>query len=356
MQRDFRGYNRASRRKPGVAPLTAALGVAAGLIGLWHPAFAGQDANGLTIFRGDSSQVSGITPSGWGSGTILEDTQVVYNGSESFKIVTHGLYQGANLALAKPADFGPYIANKNAYLEVAIMPPPKDALNRGGGGFPGGQSSGGFPGGFPGFGGRGGRGGFPGGAGGAAGGQGGPGNAGRNNNNTPRFQKAKAMENVRLVLATSTGKNLEVLMPMSYAADDGQWKLLHIPVAAIPGITAEDAQVTAVRVFADQPGTIHLGLIRIKTDATPLSILPMEEKVVPRNDRYRYTVSANGGSTALVYSWDFDASDGIQDESQGRSVIHAYRKPGDYTVTVTLSDYYGIKPPATMKFKVHVTP
>ena len=91
-------------------------------------------------------------------------------------------------------------------------------------------------------------------------------------------------------------------------------------------------------------------------DKSPLQVALISDKTVPRGDKYRYTTSAFGGKTPLVYQWDFDASDGLQDEAEGKSVVHAFQKAGNYTVTVTVNDLYGTKKPVVTRFKVHVTP
>ena len=43
------------------------------------------------------------------------------------------------------------------------------------------------------------------------------------------------------------------------------------------------------------------------------------------------------------YSWDFDASNGIQEEAIGMNVSHIFRDPGEYTVTLIVTDYVGQK-------------
>ncbi len=40
----------------------------------------------------------------------------------------------------------------------------------------------------------------------------------------------------------------------------------------------------------------------------------------------------------LAYSWDFNASDGISEDGSGRSVLWTFVGPGNYTVTLTVSD------------------
>lgn len=236
-------------------------------------------------------------------------------------------------------------------------------------GFPGGgRGAGGFPGGGPG--GRGGFGpggqgappGFPGGGPGGrgAGGAGRSGAGGPNGNQQyaqRRAEPAKPIQNLRLQLVTTDNQTIAAMVPLSYAPMDGDWRMVDIPVSAIKGLPA-GAQIKEVRIFGDQPGTLNIGQIRVVDDPTPITIDTMPDApAVPRNQSYRYTALAHAGSTPLKYTWDFGTTPGqTYEERVGRSVTYTYYKPGDYTVTVTASDLYGLKPPATTTFKVHVTP
>ncbi len=342
-----------------------------------------QTNTGMVIFHGGTAASSGITARSWGSGTVDEDKGVSYSGNQSFKIVTHGLYQGVDLTFAKPVDISAYVNDKNAFLEFAILPPGTQGANgmRGGGmggmyGGPGGfgGGSGGFQGGggsIGGFGGgglqgggarRGGLGGFgqggsmggPGGIGGKSGG----GAAGQSNqqNRNNRYKPEQPLQNIRVALISSDGKSTEFLLPIATGTKDKQWRLLHIPIVGIPGIANASPQIKAIRVFGDSPATIYLGQIRVNVDPTPISISQLNEKVVQRNASGQYYATASGGSTPLKYSWDFDDGDGIQEEGEGRVVSHTYIRSGDYVATVTVSDVYGIKPAKKATFKVHVSP
>jgi hypothetical protein len=282
---------------------------------------------------------------GWGSGTVTEDKDVVYSGSESLRITTQGQFQGASITLAQPADLGPYIANKNAYLEIAILSPL--AGNQRGGALAGFQGR---------FGSRG-----------PAGMRNGYSNPNRSiraasysrtaqQYGSRGFQPPKRLANLRVLLVGTDGTASEVLLPLDSATMDHDWRLLHIPIPAITGLTADSARIKEMRLFGDVPAVLHLGLVRVVTDATPLTIIPLGEQIVPRQARFRYTATASAGIMPLAYSWDFDESDGIQDEAHGRSAAHSYLKSGDYTATVTVSDLYGFHPPQAMKFKIHVTP
>ena len=129
-------------------------------------------------------------------------------------------------------------------------------------------------------------------------------------------------------------------------------------------LSADDAQIQSLRLFGDAPGTLNVGSIGIAEDATPIIVETINDKTVQRLARYQYVARGSAGITPLVYSWDWDASDGSQNESEGRNVTHIFRKASaddsgktnDFLVTVTVSDLYQLKAPVKTTFKVHVTP
>ena len=376
-------------------------------------AFAAATTNAqenLKVFGGQADD-PGITAVAWGSGTVAPDPQVKLEGKTAYKIVMQGLYQGADLTLTKPFDLGPLVANKSSFLQFSVyLPELFSNLNENNGGAP--PGAGGRPGfGGPGGanapdGGRGGRvgrggrgggqpgapgggdnsfgdlpdhgpspGGLPqqpppppgggfGGPGGRPGGFGGPppGNIpGRNGGNGgPR---TRPLENLRLVMTTTNGNTLEFLMPVMYTHGADAWRQFNIPVSAIPGIKAEDAQIKEIKIFGDAPTTLWLGAIRTVTDATPLAIAPIaNQDALPKNTNFRYTAKVTSGASNVRVTWDFDETDGIQEDRVGPIATYAYRKATevsatakDYVVTVTATDVFGIKPPATRKFRIHVT-
>jgi hypothetical protein len=326
-----------------LAPLMA-LGVGLGIAGNALAGHAGRaQEGGFSINRGDSKETSGVTWESWGSGRAEDVTQYAYSGQHSLKIYTQGYYQGATLNLAKPANLGTFTANRDAYLQIAVLVPQA----AGAGGRPGGPP----PGGPPGLGGA---------SGGGRPGAGGLGGAGRGRGGAGTGRNAKAKEpknlaNLRVVLMTTDNQPLEFLLPLETATEDKYWKLLDIPVAMIPGIKP-DTQIKAIQLFGDQPETFYLGQIRVVIDATPISVDPIMGKVFPKNESYQFIGKASAGYTPLRYSWDWDVSDGIQDDGEGRVISHAYHKSGDFTAALTVSDVYGIKAPVTVKFSVNVTP
>ena len=356
-----RGVKRPILAASGAAGLIAIAGIGAGLLGGARLALARQAAPTpvLMIFQGAPAQASGLQLSSWGSGSITEDQKNIYKGTESLRVVTHGQYQGASLRFAKPVDLSSYVANKSAYLQVAFLFPAlvdrSGVVGPGGGGlagsggpggggkfggpgagFPGGPA-GGFPGGPAG-------GGIPGSAGGAGGRPGGP----------QATTRARSIENVRMVLMRAGGRGTEVMLPVANGVTENYWRLISIPVGAIPGITADNAKFSEFRLFGDYPGVMYVGRIGVVVDTTPIKVEPLSTMSVEVRKPYKYVANATAGASPLVYSWDWDSTDGIQEESVGRTVNHIYYKEGDVTGTLTVSDPYGVKAPVTTTFKIHV--
>ncbi len=313
----------------------------AGTLGIARIAQAGQGALGDSIYRGDPKSVSGITARAWGSGTVAEDTAVHLSGTQSIRITTHGLYQGASLVFATPVNLANYLANKDAYLQFAINIQ-QSTTTAGGGGMPAGMMGGASMGGGrpPGGGGRG-----------AMGQMGGGSVGGRPGGVTA--QKTHDIQNLRVQMITTKGRSTEFLLPLEYGSTQDTWKLLTIPVAAT-GLKPDAAEVKEIRVFGDAPGTMNLGQIRTVVDSTAITTERMSDQTIARGSTVTYRAKASAGAVPLKFSWDFDASDGIQEEKVGRSVQFRYRKSGEYVTTVTVTDVYGQRDPKTIRFKVFV--
>lgn len=326
--------------------LTLIGGVAVLAAGIAGSARAQAPAPGeIDIYTGDPVRQSGIKLSTWGSGEAVQDTDHVFIGSASIKIATHGAYQGARLELSKPVDLKAALTDKYAYLQFVVQLPNKNA-----------QPTFGYPG-FPGFGRGMGRffGGQGRGPGGFPGGVGGPGGFNPSNQETG-MTTPKPLTQVRVVLVTTDGKQIEFYLPIDSAASGrGDWSYLAIPVSAIPGLAKTNGEIKEVRLFGDSAAVIYLGEARVVRDETPIRVDDLPEYTVAKMDVVTFTASAEAGTTPLKYQWNFDAAHpGV--DAEGKTVKHQYRKgQQDYTVTLTVSDVYGIKKPVTRTTTVHVT-
>ncbi|GIV20435.1 MAG: hypothetical protein KatS3mg023_2186 [Armatimonadota bacterium] len=364
----------------------------------------------LIIFKGDKPADTGLVLSGWGSGDIRESGEAVYIGSTSLQVVTQSFYQGGRIALQQPVSLGNFATDPNAYLVFQVrlprgtgslytggygrgagmgLPPGMGAPEMGGlagarGGRLGGAATtgagraagraGGMLGGMAGPpmgpGGMGappGMGGVPGAPGTGTGrrtggvtggvpgmpGMPGYGYGGRGGYTAPTMT-TRVMKQMRVVVVTTDGKQYEAVAPFEPPLTDQEgWFPIGVALGSFKGLSP-DAKIKEFRVFGDAYGVFYLGEIRVATDPTPITGDAGEEQIVAANDLVRLEARASAGITPLKYSWDFDASDGIQEDAVGKVVTTRYRKPGEYIVTLTVTDIYGLKKPFVATTKVTV--
>jgi hypothetical protein len=314
----------------------------------------------VSIYKGETPSQVGIVLASWGSGEARESEDFAYVGNKSIKVTTHGRYQGARLVLSNGVDLKAAAADPSAYLQFIYM------VGQGTGAT-GGGAAGDLGGPYGGGGGRpgGGRlgGGAPGGPGGGAyGGDGGGGGT------TVKTVKPKPLANFRVVLVTTDRKKMEFMLPIDSArVERDEWRSVAIPVTSIPGIKESAGQLKEIHFFGDSFGTLYLGEVRVVRDATPIRPDDLADQTVAKNDVVTFTASAEGGPAPLKYEWNIVgvASKDPNEKSEvnaayhvvgeGRVFKHAFRKSGDYLVTLTVTDLFGLKKAATTKANIHVT-
>jgi hypothetical protein len=270
---------------------------------LWAVA-AGQTA----VYQGGTASETGYRFSAWGDGSAAESTDLTRVGSCSIKVTARGLYQGGMVALPKPVDLAPAAADPYNLLVFSVAIPQLASGTSGG----------------------------------VSGGDEGP----------PRARR------LRVVLEMEDGTMTEIrfVVLLRYHSYQ-QWHNYAIPVSRIPKLPATNARVSRLGFFADAPVTYYVGEVTVISDRTPITgeIVEMGTNLA-RDDEPLFVGVGSGGNTPLKYYWDWDASDGVQRESEGGAVYHMFRVPGEYTITLEIADEYGIKESATTTIKITVNP
>jgi PKD repeat protein len=147
-----------------------------------------------------------------------------------------------------------------------------------------------------------------------------------------------------VIITTSDGKKSEAYIPVDTSV-------------SISGFDRTNKTVKSIAISGDATATFFVGDISIVNDSTPITgDVNTHDLNLAQGDEFEFTASGSGGSTPLKYTWDFDASDGIQVDAEGRSVTRKFRKPGNYIITLTISDLYGLKTPYTTTIKAVVNP
>jgi hypothetical protein len=271
----------------------------------------------------------------WGGGKFVETKEFSLVGGNSLKVETTNLFQGGLLDLGKPVDLAGAFSGKENLLTLSVY---NMSLSGGGGGGPAGGG-----GGDPVGGGGGGRGGSVGLSGG--GGEGGGG--------TTSSQPAK-LANIRLVIRTSDGKLSEAMLPIS---STGKWVKTGIPVSRIPGFAKTNKSISSVAVSGDAPAVFYIGEIGVYTDPTPIQgYLTNTDQNIGLGTELVLSGSAESGITPVEYVWDLDDRDGVQEDAIGQAIRHKFRVAGQFRVTLTIRDIYGLKKPWSSSFAVTVNP
>lgn len=336
----------------------------------------------------------GISVKGWGSGTVSETDETAYEGTHSIRISSRNFFQGGIISFGSGVDLSKEFQDPSNLLRITYKL--ADGSVAGGpGGAPGGglRGPGAGPGGGGGKGGGAAGGGGGGGVGGAAGGavggggtrgggtQGGPpngppggfpGGPGGPPGGFPGAQGGRpggmlgggggagsvSLETMRMIITTTDGKKSEAYVPTESAmSGDRGWLNIAIPLKAISGFDKTNMVVKSIALAPDTTSTFFVGEMRVVGDTTPI-----RAEVTPAalnlgvNQEVKFSAVGLGGASILKYEWDFDDADGIQVDATGRTVTRRFRKPGNYTITLTVSDYFGLKKPYTTTIKATVNP
>ncbi len=291
---------------------------------------------------GHSIKDQKISLAGWGSGTIAETDQVYYAGTTSVRVASRNYFQGGTMTLGDPKDLAKKFDDKSNLLRltffledsgwvygVAVTDNTKSGSN-------GLIKTGGAVKFTPGV--------------------------TVDRYVAPSVPFKPKIKQVRLIVETTDGKRSEAYVKVGTsqtAANALGWRNLSIPLQAINGFDRTNKVVKSISMSTDTVATFYIGAIDVVTDDTPIrgEVENLPKRVnLALGDELTMTASGEGGSSVLVYDWDFDDSDGIQIDEEGQMVSHKFRKPGTFKVTMTISDKYGLKKPFVTSFPVVVNP
>lgn len=301
-----------------------------------------------------SAKDQGISFTSWGSGTIAETDETAFEGTTSIRVSSRNYFQGGIFTFATPVDLKSAYESKDNLLSFTLRLP--EATPQAGGG--GGNLGGGSPGKGLGGGNKGGGGGDDlGGAG--TSGRGGGGSVAGGGGAKTTLSSSKSLESLRVVVTTTDGLKSETFLDLrAKLADQRGWVKSGIPLQAIAGLGRTNKIVQSVALAGDATATFYLGEAVITSDTTPLSAEIEGEAYMnlALGDERTLTAGGYGGSSPLKFEWDFDDKDGIQVDATGQSIKRKFRKDGKYKITLTVSDVYGLKKPATATIEVEVNP
>jgi hypothetical protein len=291
-----------------------------------------------------------ITLTPWGSGTIAETSEMAYDGGGSIRVSSRNFFQGGIVHFNAPVDLaGASSERANMFLVTLSAPAATVATGGGTGGGPagGGKTGGGGAAGAAGIG-----------SAGTGAGQAGAGTGGQTGSTAPQVSFDATLTKVRCIITTTDGKKSEVYIDLTSAIPNSRgWKSVGVPLVSIPGFDKTNKVVKSIAFSGDTIGTFYVGELKVVNDTTPLYVEPsVYELNLALGDEIALSGYGSGGSSQLRYTWDFDAADGVDVDAEGQTVRRRFRKPGNYTITVTVHDQFGLKKPHSSTIKVIVNP
>ena len=262
----------------------------------------------FSLFKGETGSV---TLGGWGSGHAdISQGSRVKVGEYSIKVTTHGTHQGGRIDFAKPVDLSAALANPRCYLRFQVS--------------------------------------F---------------NATQDVQDITGFAQKKAagaFERMRYVFIMADGSQYEVIRPLDVppSEDPDSYVPQNIPLAALKKIAKKPlvgngAKLVSVVVAGDKYDTFYIGEIDVLTDETEISMADLEDQIAFADNEMTFAGNAEAGASTLKFSWDWDASDGIQEDDTGRTVKHVFPAKSfrdneqihKVVVTLTVTDVDGLKAP-----------
>jgi len=268
------------------------------------------------IYNGALVSQSGIRLGAWGSGRAIESKEHILAGSASVKVIAQGLYCGGRLDFAQPVPLFTDGIPKTRYIVFSLFftdTKPVDPA------------------------------------------------AGTDEWDEIEPWNVPKATQLRFVFVSDTGQKLSVEEPTNPLDPDDNWVRVAVPLAKFSALgDVKEFKLSRLLLFSDGPGTVNnpatmfVGEIKLVTDDKPIKVDSLGARVEAPGYDIFLEANADGGVSSLTYSWDFDNSNGLQQDLTGKVGRVVYTRGGDYTVTVTVSDVDGVKTPAAATGKISV--
>jgi hypothetical protein len=279
---------------------------------------AASNSKEVYIFRGGAIAEDGIVLGGWGSGKSVETKEKILTGSQSIKVTTQGLYSGGRIDFSQPVALFTEGIDKTRYVLFTLFFDAVQVVDP------------------------------------AAG------TSAANDVDTYTIPKASKL---RFVFISDKGQQIAIEEPTAPLDTDDNWVRIAVPLAKFSSAEGgKEFRLKRLLVFSDIATTMYIGEIKLVTDDTPIKVDSISDQTVAVQDDVFFVGNATAGISSLKYSWDYDASNGLQTESTGRVGHYTYTRAAKdssgsdipFKVTLTVSDVDGIKSPVTITTDVMV--
>lgn len=168
------------------------------------------------------------------------------------------------------------------------------------------------------------------------------------------------LKNIRITFYTDKGVGMLIVTPDQFYPKEEVnqfWVRIGIPLSQVQPDNAIGGKLYRMVISSDEPAEFLVGRLAFVRDSEPIEanmlIFPpfLEAK---KSIFLRANVTA--GLTPYEVKWDFDTEpDNVTVDAVGERVTYTYPAEGVYTITCTVSDKTGAKPPVTSVMGVKIS-
>jgi hypothetical protein len=279
-------------------------------IALMTVAACGDIKDEAYIYRGSPLSQEGFSVGPWGSGKAVESKKKVLTGGNSIEITTQGYYAGGKIDFTKPVTLFTGAPDSSRYLVFTFFFNDVQTVDPA---------------------------------------------AGTGYSFEVDPYTVPKVGKIRFVFASEDGTTTSIEEPTGQLDADDNWVRIAVPLVKLhlPDGT-KDFSMNRLLVFSDLASTFYLGEMKLVFDSAPIKVDSIGSQTVAVQDNVFIVAETEGGISNLKYSWDFDSSNGIQEEQTGKVARYVYTRGGDFTVTLTVSDVDGLKKPVQVTGTISV--
>lgn len=260
------------------------------------------------IYKGQPAIQEGITVSAWGSGKADDNNTRSIEGSNSIEIYSGSFFAGGKVEWLKPVSI-PVAANN--YIQFVMYFSANKTIN------PAGSQSDWYG---------------------------------------IEPYRVPSVDQLRMIFVAEDGTKTSYVCYTNPIDIDDSWMRVYVPVGKlkIPA-GATEYKLKQILFFSSYRSTFYVGQIKTIEDTSAIKIVPLNNQSIAVGDNLFYQAETSSGASTLRYTWNWGDGTPPEKDTSDKIGSHLYKKGGDFTVTLTVTDAAGIKSPATAKVKVYVS-
>ncbi len=168
-----------------------------------------------------------------------------------------------------------------------------------------------------------------------------------------------ALKNLRFTFFTEKGQGLLEITPDQFYPKDEvarYWVRVAIPLSLLNKSLPIGGKITRMLITSDTPVRFQVGRLAFVRDTDPFEVrMFIHPPFLEAKQRIFFAARVEPGLTPYEVSWHFDAVNRDKVDAVGERITYTYDTEGLYTITCTVRDKTGGKPPATDTIEVKIS-